>query len=76
MVKSSAIKILTAKTGYNLQFAYERLNSSKIENLGHARHYISVVQPTNTYTPSEKEQNKIARILQIIDNLITLHQRE
>ncbi len=55
MVKSSAVKILTTKNGINMLFAYERLNSTKIENLGHIRHYISVVQPTETYLPKIDE---------------------
>ena len=76
MVKSSAMKILNTKYGYNLRFAYERLNSEKIENLGHARHYISVVQPSETLVPQIEEQNKISEIFGNIDNLITLHQRK
>ena len=75
MVKSSALKILTAKSGNILRFAYERLNSSKIENLGHARHYISVVQPTETTMPKCDEQERIASLFEQLDNLITLHQR-
>lgn len=39
MVKSSALKILTAKQGYYLPFAYELLHAANIEVLGHARHY-------------------------------------
>ena len=74
MVKSSALKILTAKSGNILRFAYERLNSSKIENLGHARHYISVVQPTETTMPKCDEQERIASLFEQLDNLITLHQ--
>lgn len=59
MVKSSAMKILTAKNDTNLLFAYERLNSTKLESLGHARHYISVVQPTETAMPTCEEQRRI-----------------
>ena len=76
MVKSSALKILTVKIGNILRFAYERLNSSKIENLGHARHYISVVQPTETTMPTCDEQECIAILFEQLDNLITLHQRK
>ncbi len=78
MVKSSAIKILTIKNAQkdNLRFAFERLNSTKIEILGHARHYISVVQPTLTNTPNLEEQKKISTLFRHLDNLITLHQRE
>ncbi len=78
MVKSSAIKILTVKDKNkdNLQFAYELLNAAQIEILGHARHYISVVQPTLTLTPSKTEQDKVSSFFSKLDNLITLHQRE
>ena len=78
MVKSSAIKILTVKDEKkdNLRFSFERLNTTKIEILGHARHYISVVQPTKTRTPNILEQNKISELFSNLDNLITLHQRK
>lgn len=78
MVKSSAIKILTVKDEKkdNLRFSFERLNTTKIEILGHARHYISVVQPTKTRTPNILEQNKISELFSNLDNLITLHQHQ
>ena len=76
MVKSSALKILTTKNNINLFFAFERLITSKIENLGHARHYISIVQPTITLIPNNIEQTKIGQLFENIDNLITLHQRK
>ena len=78
MVKSSAIKILTIKDKNrdNLLFAYELLNAARIEILGHARHYISVVQPTLVRTPSKKEQKQISSFFGKLDTLITLHQRK
>ena len=76
MVKSSALKILTAKIGYFLPFAYQLLQATNIEILGHARHYISVVQPTKVLIPSNDEQIRIGKCIQQIDNLITLHQRK
>lgn len=76
MVKSSAMKILTTKEGFDLRFSYELLNSTKIENLGHARHYISVVQPTLVKAPKHPEQAKISVLFKRIDSLITLHQRK
>ena len=75
MVKSSALKILTAKQGYYLPFAYELLHAANIEVLGHARHYISVVQPTAVLVPNYPEQLRIGKFIEAIDNLITLHQR-
>ena len=74
MVKSSAMKILNVKNGYDLRFAYERLNSEKLENLGHARHYISVVQPTETLVPKIAEQEKISKLFNYLEDNITLHQ--
>ena len=75
MVKSSALKILAAKMGYFLPFAYQLLQATNIEILGHARHYISVVQPTKVLIPSSDEQIRIGKCIQQLDNLITLHQR-
>ena len=76
MVKSSAMKILTVKKGNNLYFAFNRLNSSKLESLGHARHYISVVQESDTLIPKLEEQDKLSELFKKIEDLITLHQRK
>ena len=76
MVKSSAMKILTAKPDYDLNFSYPRLQSTKIEVLGHARHYISVVQKTSVYCPKIAEQKLIGTLFDKLDSLITLHQRK
>lgn len=74
MLKSSAIKILTSKNQHNLRFLFERLNSTRFEVLGHARHYISVVQNTTTLCPSVDEEVCISNLLTKFDELITLHQ--
>ena len=76
MVKSSAMKILTMKPDFDLNFSYSRLQSSKIEVLGHARHYIAVVQNTSVFCPEITEQNQIGTLFNKLDTLITLHQRE
>ena len=75
-INSSAIKILTAKHNNNLKFIYYLLSSSNILMQGHARHYISIVQPFVTSIPETQEQNKIECMISDLDNLITLHQRE
>ena len=77
MVKSSAIKILTLKNKStdNLRFNYELLSNTKFNMLGHARHYISVVQPEEIFTTEKSEQDKMASLFSNLDNLITLHQR-
>ena len=69
------MKILTAKKDNNLYFAFNRLNSSKLESLGHARHYISVVQESDTLIPNFEEQDKLSELFKKIEDLITLHQR-
>jgi len=76
MLKSSAIKILTSKNQHNLRFLFERLNSTRFELLGHARHYISVVQNTIIFCPSVEEEVCISNLLTKFDELITLHQRK
>ena len=78
MVKSSAIKILTLKDMKkdNLRFNYQLLNITKFNMMGHARHYISVVQPTPIMSTNKEEQDKISNLIKNIDNLITLHQRK
>ena len=76
MLKSSAIKILTSKNQHNLRFLFERLNSTRFEVLGHARHYISVVQNTTTLCPSVNEEVCISNLLTKFDELITLHQHK
>ena len=78
MVKSSAIKILTLKDEKkdNIRFNFELLSNHRFNMLGHARHYISVVQPENVFTTNKQEQNKIGDLFTNIDNLITLHQRK
>ena len=78
MVKSSAIKILTLKDKNkdNLRFNYELLSKTHFNMLGHARHYISVVQPEEVLSTNKSEQDKISNVFNNLDNLITLHQRE
>lgn len=74
MVKSSAIKILTLKdnNNYNLHFLYYLLNSTQFELMGHARHYISYVQPKEIFVPTINEQLKIERLFSKFDELIEL----
>jgi type I restriction enzyme S subunit len=76
MVKSSALKILTVKDEkcHDLRFTFHRLVTKKIEKMGHARHYISVVQRTKVLVPNIDEQIKIANYFEKIDHLITYHE--
>lgn len=78
MVKSSAIKILTVKdsTKDDLLFAFHLLNNARIEIMGHARHYISVVQNTTVAIPKKNEQTAISNYFQKFDSLINQHQQQ
>ena len=59
-----------------MRFLFERLNSTRFEVLGHARHYISIVQNTSTLCPSIEEEFCISNLLTRFDEIITLHQQE
>ncbi|QBY46622.1 restriction endonuclease subunit S (plasmid) [Arsenophonus nasoniae] len=78
MVKSSAIKILTVKNSRedDLIFAFHLLNTAQIEVMGHARHYISVVQNTKVSIPKKNEQIMISNYFQKLDSLINQHQQK
>lgn len=67
-VKSSAIKILTAKCGVNLRFIFEQLQWMGLTPLGHNRHYISMVEPMQFYCPSIEVQRNIAQLLDKADD--------
>lgn len=67
-VKSSAIKILTAKPGVNLRFIFEQLQWMKLTPLGHSRHYISMIEPMQFYCPNIEYQKNIAQALEKIEN--------
>ena len=69
-VKSSTIKMLTAKPGNNLYFLFSLLQSLKLTPEGHQRSYISKVEPMLVRVPPLNEQNHIARILKKIADLL------
>ena len=74
-VNSTVIKILTSRDKTtSLKFNYYLLQQAKILQQGHARHYISVVQPTKVNVPSKEESKKIEILFSDLDSLITLHQ--
>ena len=52
------------------------MNTEKIINDCHARHYISIVQPTITLVPSLKEQTQIGNFFQQLDKQITEQQNK
>ena len=65
-VKSSAIKILTAKQYVDLYFMYEYLLYLGLVSEEHKRHYISEIEPMNIISPPLETQEHIAQALQAI----------
>ena len=65
-VKSSAIKILTAKQYVDLYFMYEYLLYLGLVSEEHKRHYISEIEPMNIVSPPLETQKHIAQALQTI----------
>ena len=74
-VKSSAIKILTAKPNVNLKFMFEYLQSMELKSEEHKRHYISEISSLVVSIPTINMQNRIAYILGSIDSKIDLEQQ-
>ena len=68
--KSSAMKILLAKSGANIKFMYELMQMIAYEVGTHERHWISKFAPILVLVPSPDEQKKIADCLSSIDELI------
>ncbi|HGJ5880069.1 MAG TPA: hypothetical protein ACHBZ9_13715, partial [Arsenophonus nasoniae] len=60
----------------DLIFAFHLLNTAQIEVMGHARHYISVVQNTKVSIPKKNEQIMISNYFQKLDALINQHQQQ
>ena len=69
-IKSSTIKMLTAKENYNLYFIFNSLTHLNLKPQGHQRSYISILEPMKILCPTFKEQNKIAYFLYGIDKNI------
>lgn len=71
-VKSSAIKILTAKHGVNLKFMFECLSFLGLSSKEHKRHYISEIEQMEIRLPSNHKQHEIVSILSTIDKKIEI----
>lgn len=71
-VKSSAIKILTAKFNVNIKFVFEQMSLIKFSLGGHKRYYLSEYQYIPIPIPSLPEQQAIADILSKADEEIDL----
>lgn len=63
-IKSSAIKILTAKNKFILRYTYEYLKSLELSTEEHKRHYIAEVQPHNCVLPDENTLKTIALVFE------------
>ena len=74
-VKSSAIKILTAKENNDLKFLYELLLSLNLTSEEHKRHYISIVQEIDVKIPNIEIQKNISSKLKLVDNKILLEEK-
>ena len=62
-VKSSAIKILTAKPNVNLRFMFEYLSYWELKSEEHKRHYISEIASLVIELPSKERQSIIASLM-------------
>ncbi|WP_267740815.1 restriction endonuclease subunit S, partial [Myroides injenensis] len=69
-VKSSAIKILTAKPNVNLKFIFEYLSFLNLSSNEHKRHYISEIEPLKMQLPNCIQQIYVADFLASIDDKI------
>lgn len=66
-VKSSAIKILTAKSSVNLRYVYEYLRYLDLNTEEHKRHYIAEIEPMTIELPDEGTIQSIAGLFDRID---------
>lgn len=66
-VKSSAIKILSAKTSVHLRYIYEYLKFLDLNTEEHKRHYISEIEPMTIELPDEDAIQSIAYLFDRMD---------
>ena len=69
-VKSSAMKLLRTKNGLPISYAYELLRYINYKPEGHARHWISIMQPLEVWLPQIDEQKKVGEFLSKITEKI------
>lgn len=73
-IKSSAIKILTAKKDIELRYFYEYLLFLGLTSHEHKRHYISEIAPLPLYLPSIDEQRSALSALNSISEKIKVEE--
>lgn len=71
-VKSSALKILTAKDNNLLRYLYEYLKFLNLSSSEHKRHYISEIEPMEICIPDEETIGNLSSILKLIDNKLDI----
>ncbi len=71
-VKSSAIKILTAKPNVNLRFMFEYLSYWELKSEGHKRHYISEIASLVIELPSKERQSIIASLMTSLNSKLDI----
>ena len=69
-VKSTAMKILHAKDGYNPKFLYYAINHIKVNTEVHKRYWISDFSKREINKYSLEEQNRIVEEIQNIESMI------
>ena len=69
--KSSAMKMLQNRNGYDLRFMFESIQNHKFEPKDHQRHWINIFSQFKILVPSYSEQQKIADCLFSIDSYIS-----
>lgn len=70
--KSSAMKILKIKDGYNILFAYEAIQAIRFAVGGHERHWISKYSKLTIDVPSREEQDAICNIISTMNEELSL----
>lgn len=74
-VKSSAIKILTAKKSIELRYFYEYLLFLNLNTNEHKRHYISEIATLPLYLPLIDEQRRVLSVLNAISSKIAVEEK-
>lgn len=75
-VKSSAMKILTAKPSVNIKYVFEAMLMINFVIGGHQRHWISIFSNLVISLPKKEEQQKIASVLTSTDQEIEYLQQK
>lgn len=74
--KSSAMKILQIKDGYNILFAYEAMQLIHFVVGGHERHWISKYSKLTIDVPCPEEQNAISNVISAMDKELSLIEQD